>query len=231
MGFPTPFARTALTALVLLLAVAAAAPGPAADAAGPPSRTVTVLGAGPLTGGDQQAARTYAIRTAKAAAVALVTGELLPPDRLAARYGALDPAIFQQPDAFIEGYRVLGEMRTDTEVRVLVQATVSAGALEERLRSEGLVTGAGAGTSLAVTIEGAGNLPRFVQFRQSLAELDGVSDVQVQEMGVDRTVLTVQWQGSPDGFADALVRQRYDGFGIRVYETGENALRVELVNE
>lgn len=28
MGFPTPFARTALTALVLLLAVAAAAPGP-----------------------------------------------------------------------------------------------------------------------------------------------------------------------------------------------------------
>lgn len=196
------------------------------------SKTYVVIGTGALKDGSLEAAKEHAIADAKLSAVELMAAEMLPLEALVEQFNDINALLYLKPDAYIEFYRVLNELKTDTDYRVLVQATVSARDMEERLRSAGILRkDATSARAIELTVEGTGELPRFVSFRRSLTELGGVESAQMREMRADAAIMAILWQGTTDSFADALVRQRYDGFNIKVYQTAENALRVELAAE
>ncbi len=220
----------ALSILIISLAMVGVPAGECARKQA--SKTVVVLGTGTVTGNNHEAAKNAAITNAKVTAVALVAAEILPLETLVDRFSDLNTILYLKPDGYIEYYRVLNEMKTDRDYRVVVQATVSATDLEKRLKSEGILQRDTAMTqAIELTVEGTKDLPHFVQFRRSLADLDGVESAQMREMRTDAAVMSIQWRGTADLFADTLVRQRYDGFNIRVYQAADNALRVELISD
>lgn len=219
-------------ALTLLMAAALATPSLVWCAPKQPSKTFVVVGKSDVSGKNQEAARAQAVADAKRSAVELMTGEFLPLETLVDRFRDLNRLIFARPDEFIEYYRVLGEIQTDADLRLLVQATVSAKTLEQQLRTNGILANeSSSARELELTVQGSGELPDLVSFRRSLTEMEGVEDARMREMRANAAILAVQWQGTTDSFADALVRQHYEGFKVRVYQTSENALRVELVGD
>lgn len=221
----------ALAGLVLLAPLLIGIP-PVESARKQPSKTYVVIGTGVLQAGKPEAAKAKAIADAKLSAVELMATELLPLETLVEKFKDLNALLYLKPDTYIEYYRVLSELKTDKEYRVMVQATVSARNIAKKLRAAGILQ---SDTALAqeieLTVEGTRELPQFVQFRRSLTELDGVETAQMREMRADAAVMSVLWRGNTDSFADTLVRERYDGFNIRVYQTADNALRVELVTK
>lgn len=226
-------AKTAfiLTGLVVLAPLLIGLP-PAESAQKQPSKTYVVIGTGVIQANKPEAAKKHAIADAKLSAVELMAAELLPLETLVEKFNDLNALLYLKPDTYIEYYRVLNELTTDNEYRVMVQATVSARDVAKKLKGAGILQGdAGSAQEIELTVEGTRELPQFVQFRRSLTELDGVETAQMREMRADAAVMSVLWRGNTDSFADTLVRSRYDGFNIRVYQTSDNALRVELITD
>jgi hypothetical protein len=220
----------ALSILILSLAMVGVPTGECARKQA--AKTFVVVGTGTITGNDHEAAKSAAIADAKLTAVELVAAEILPLETLVDRFNDLNAIVYLKPDGFIEYYRVLNELKTERDYRVLVQATVSSADLEKKLKSEGILqSDTEMSRAIELTVEGTKDLPHFVQFRRSLTDLDGVESAQMREMRTDAAVMSIQWQGTTDLLADTLVRQRYEGFSIRVYQAADNALRVELLPE
>jgi hypothetical protein len=82
---------------------------------------------------------------------------------------------------------------------------------------------------LKLMVKGTRYLANFVQFRKILREVAGVLSVQTREMKPDESTLLVEFQGNTEAFADALMAQTYDSFGINIYETTQDTLKVELI--
>ena len=90
---------------------------------------------------------------------------------------------------------------------------------------------AGAGASkVELLVEGiSGNIASFVKFRGALSSMSGVDSVQRKEIQSDTAVLLVDYQGNVQALADALLRQSFDTFSLKIAEPGENTLRLQLV--
>ena len=196
------------------------------------AKTYMVVGTGTIRGDSLNAAKDQAIAECKAVAVQLMTAELMPQEMLVEQFPMVDRAVFQKADQFIQYYKVLSENREDRHYRVLVQAKVSARQINDQLLKAGLVMADTKPlTPLAVTVVGTQDLSSFVLFRSTLSKLDGVESVQNREMQANQTTLAVDYRGSADEFAEALLLKSYAGFSARVYEESENTFRVELIPE
>ncbi len=79
-----------------------------------------------------------------------------------------------------------------------------------------------------IQVQGTANLGNFVHFRRSLAALPGVEQVQVQDLAADSATLAVTFKGDGPALAEALMRQTFTGFGIRIGEVLPNSLQVQL---
>lgn len=204
----------------------------AAKAASVAAKTYLVVGTGNIRGGSLNAAKGQAIAECKTLAVQLMTAELMSQEILAQQFPKVDRAIFQKADRFIQYYRVLAEYREDRHFRVLVEAKVSARQITDQLRRAGIqMADARPLTPLTVTVVGAKDLSSFVLFRSTLSKLEGVESVQNREMLANQTTLAVNYRGTADAFAEALLVKKYAGFSARVYQESENAYRVELIPE
>ena len=89
----------------------------------------------------------------------------------------------------------------------------------------------GAGFSeVDIYVEGiTGNVASFVRFRGALSTMSGVDSVERKEMQQDTAVLVVNYQGSVKALADAMLRQRFDTFGLNIYAAEGNQIRLQLV--
>ncbi len=219
----------ALFLSTLVLCAGLASPAKAATIA---AKTYLVVGTGSIRGDSLNAAKEQAIAECKALAVQLMAAELMPQEILVQQFPLVDRTIFQKADQFIQYYKVLSENREDRHYRVLVQAKVSARQIGEQLRNAGiLMEDTKPLTPLMVTVIGTQDLSNFVLFRSTLSKLEGVESVQNREMQANQTTLAVNFRGSADEFAEALLVKKYAGFSARVYEESENTFRVELSPE
>ena len=83
--------------------------------------------------------------------------------------------------------------------------------------------------NIELAVEGTANFANFVQFRKTLNDISGVNRVQLKEMRVDESVISVDFQGNAKELADALMLEAFDSFGINIYEVSQKRLRIELL--
>jgi hypothetical protein len=81
-----------------------------------------------------------------------------------------------------------------------------------------------------LVVEGiGGKIASFVKFRGALSTMPGVDNLQLKEMMPDAAVLLVDYQGTSRAFADALLLQNFDTFGLNISAIEPNLIRVQLV--
>ncbi|MFO7964981.1 MAG: hypothetical protein R6U50_13745 [Desulfobacterales bacterium] len=78
-------------------------------------------------------------------------------------------------------------------------------------------------------IEGTNNLGHFVSFRHSLKDIVGVNSISIKEMKSDTSVISVDYQGTPEELADALMVENFTGFSIDTYSVGPDGLNIRLI--
>lgn len=103
------------------------------------TKTFVVVGTAALQGDNVTAAREKAISDGLVTAVALMTNELLEVESLVGNFSQLSELLFDQPNTFIQGYKVLTEAGQEKSYRVVVQATVSGKKISEELTDAGIL--------------------------------------------------------------------------------------------
>lgn len=108
-------------------------------------------------------------------------------------------------------------------------AVLAAEDLSVQIIDEWFTKGGGA-SRVEILVEGlSGNIANFVKFRGALSSTSGVDNVQRKEMQSDTAVLLVDYQGNVQSLAEALRRQSYDTFSLKIGEPEGNILRLQLV--
>lgn len=225
-----PIADT-LKVCILLLGFFAWAVGGVAEAQKEgDSRILVVFGSASVQGNNVTAARDAAIAGGLMQAVALTALEILSPEGFAENFKKLNEQLLDRPDAYIQDFRVLSETVIAKQHRVVVQATVNAKLISDRLAGAGLSGGKTnvAPSQLALTVEGSGNLSNFVKFRKALGSISGVESIQVRDMNPNGTTLLVGYRGASKDLGAALAQQPFDTFTLAVAEAGEGGLRVVI---
>ena len=213
----------------LVMAILIAAAPQAIGQSSPVSKTYVTVGTGEVPQAGPNAVKDKAIRACKRTAVEQMTAELLALDVLIQQFEAIDKMIYEQADQFIQYYKVLNERRDGSTYRVLVQVKVSGQMIKEKLRSAGILSADARPVSpLSLSVVGTENLSSFVLFRSTLNKMPGVEDVQISEMLPNQTTLAVAYRGAAADFAEALLRQPHEGYGIRVYQESDQAYRIDL---
>jgi len=194
-------------------------------------RTVVVVGSATTQGSQAAAAREAAIANSLMNAVALTAIERLSPEGFAMHFKQINELFLDKPDEFIQDFRVLSETVSGKQHRVVVQATVKAKAIGERMAGVGGAGDKTAGASasqMEIIVEGSGNLTNFVKFRKALTGLPGVENLQVRDIKPNETALAVNYRGAAKDLAAALTRLSFDSFVLSVAEAGEGTIRAMM---
>jgi len=115
---------------------------PAARAEDPQSlKTVEAVGTFKIQGEKIVDAREGAISIGLAAAVDRAILELIPAESAAANFSAITELFYANVNQFVQGYKVLAESKGSGFYRVMVQASVSSGAIQKQLTHAGIALG------------------------------------------------------------------------------------------
>lgn len=107
----------------------------------PDSKIVMVTGTGNIVQNDVSTAREEAIAESLITAVGLVMSDMTPSDILVPNFQSLNEILYSHRDSFINGYRVLTEIKYKNRYRVLVQARISVSKIREQLMGIGIMAG------------------------------------------------------------------------------------------
>ena len=80
-----------------------------------------------------------------------------------------------------------------------------------------------------ILLKGAGNLANFVMFRRMLSTIEGVKFVQVKALKSDKATISVDFIGTTQELAAALMLKAFESFGINIYDVSDNQLKIELI--
>lgn len=115
---------------------------PAVRAQEPPSlKTVEAVGTVRVQGEKIVEAREAAISSGLAAAVDRAILEMIPVETATANFSAITELFYTNVNQFVQGYKVLAESRGSGFYRVMVQASVSSGAIHKQLVGAGISLG------------------------------------------------------------------------------------------
>ena len=115
---------------------------PAVRAQDPPSlKTVEAIGTVRMQGEKIVEAREAAIASGLAAAVDRAILEMIPVETATANFSAITELFYINVNQFVQGYKVLAESRGSGFYRVMVQASVSSGAIHKQLVGAGISIG------------------------------------------------------------------------------------------
>lgn len=103
------------------------------------TRTIMVIGAATVHGGNVSAARQEAISNGLVAAVGRMIEDLLQVNSLADNFAQLNELFLEQPDTFIRDYKVLTEAARGKSYRVVVQVSVSGEKISKQLSDAGIL--------------------------------------------------------------------------------------------
>ena len=105
------------------------------------TKVVRALGSAAIYKDNVSAAREHAISNSLISAVDSVVLEMVPLESLIENFQATNQILSDNTRVFIQGYKVLAEIKYNKTYRVVVEATVSIANLEEQLSSVGVVLG------------------------------------------------------------------------------------------
>ncbi|MDX9785590.1 MAG: hypothetical protein RBT11_02350 [Desulfobacterales bacterium] len=106
----------------------------------PTNQTVVeVLGFSNVYSDNVDAARNQAVSNSLITAIDLAAGELMPQPLKIERFTTLNQILYNQPQKYVLGYKVLAGILSGKEYRVLVEATISLDMLQEQLTTAGLL--------------------------------------------------------------------------------------------
>jgi hypothetical protein len=88
----------------------------------------------------------------------------------------------------------------------------------------------GTGNFIEIIVEGTDNLANFVKFRRVIHDIPGVEQLQMKEMTSDRVTLVVDFRGTTEDLARALMLKPLDKIGINIYDISPNYLKIELIS-
>jgi hypothetical protein len=115
---------------------------PAVWAEDPPLlKTVETVGTVKIQGEKIVDAREASISLALAAAVDRIILELTPTETAAVNFSAITELFYANVNQFVQGYKVLAESRGSGFYRVMVQVSVSSGAIQKQLTNAGIALG------------------------------------------------------------------------------------------
>jgi len=116
---------------------------PAILSAGPADseNTVEAIGTATLHKKNVPAAREQAISDSLVASVEIVTGKIVPLDARVRNFKTLNKVLYTHTDTFVQGYKVLAELKSGNLYRVLVQTSVRADKIRDELERLGVITG------------------------------------------------------------------------------------------
>jgi len=104
-----------------------------------PTKTVVVTGTGKIHQKDSARAREEAIADSLVSAVNRVAVELFPLESLVRNFQAFNEMIYGNTDKFIQDYKVLAEVPSVNNYRVMVEATVSINTLKKLMSNAGIL--------------------------------------------------------------------------------------------
>jgi len=104
------------------------------------TKTVVVIGTGKIYKKDSASARKEAIENSLESAVESVALNLLPPESLHRTFQSFTEALYDQTDKFIQGYKVLAELKIRDTYKVLVEANVSVAGLTKLMSDARIVS-------------------------------------------------------------------------------------------
>ena len=84
------------------------------------------------------------------------------------------------------------------------------------------------GGDIFISLTGPDILTQMVEFRAALKRIEGVASLQTLEMGPDKAMLKVTFEGTPQALADAVVLESFDTFSVNVSEISGNQLQIQL---
>jgi len=116
-----------------------AAPGLEAGQEAVEARTIEVIGKGMIYRDDVAKARDEAIADALQGAVEQAVGLVISPTSVVQDFQLLGDRVYDLTEEFIRGYKVLTESKSGRYYRVVVRATVSMNAIQDKLQSIGIL--------------------------------------------------------------------------------------------
>lgn len=87
----------------------------------------------------------------------------------------------------------------------------------------------GKSQAFEILVEGPRQLVHFVKFRAVIADFPQVNELQTKEIMPDKAILWIDYQGSTEQFAEALLLKSFESFGIHINEVTPEQIRLSLV--
>lgn len=84
-------------------------------------------------------------------------------------------------------------------------------------------------TTIKIAVEGTRDLANFVMFRRVIKKMQDVEKIKTIEMKPDQAVIEVDYHGTAEAFANDLMLNPFENFGLDIYEVSGALLRVALV--
>lgn len=106
-------------------------------------KTMVVIGTGTIYKGNPEAARQDAIKNGLNTALDAAVVDMLSPESLVGHFQIINQVVQGQTEAFIQGYKVLGEYKTGKTYRAVVEATISLEAIARKLAEMSIAVGRG----------------------------------------------------------------------------------------
>jgi hypothetical protein len=84
-------------------------------------------------------------------------------------------------------------------------------------------------SAVELVVQGVGgNIANFVKFRGALSGTSGVNNLQLKEMMSGTAILNLEYQGTAESLADALLLLEFDSFGINIDSVEATAIKLRL---
>ena len=226
------FPRIRITAVLMVgLFVWVVSVHAAGDAA---VKHVNGIGSAIIQGKNVADARRNSVADALSMAVGQAVADVLPAETVSQQFQLINEKILAQPETFIQNYRVVTRAVSGNTVRALVQVDISMDRLRKDLGRLGILVESDTDTpvvsgSIDVTVAGTGgHIASFVRLRSAISSLTGVKDLMMKEMTTDQALIGVQYQGSAQSLADALMQRGFEGFAIEIEEVTESSVTIRL---
>lgn len=127
--------------LVVLMLIAAIAMfyGQALAQESAKTKTLVVIGSAAVHSGNVQAARDRAIKDGLVSALAQMTEEILQVEALVDNFPQVNQLVYDQPDKYIQNYKVLTETGSGEVYRVAVEVSVAGKKIAQGLSEQGIL--------------------------------------------------------------------------------------------
>ena len=84
--------------------------------------------------------------------------------------------------------------------------------------------------NVTILVEGNYRLAHLVAFRRMLSDMPGLSNLQTRAMTPDETTLALDYEGTTQELAEALLLKSFKNFGIHITEATPDTIRLSLVS-